>query len=599
MRGFFIAALALGAAACGPAPAPTASAAPPPPAELVPRAALFSMPETRDVRLSPDGTQIAYLTLKDGAYTLIVAQLADLLDTKELATGVIEAPSWGGTSVIYRTEKGYRVVDPKVDDSDVLLTDAAGAQFVTANANDAVFRFGRAFAALDLHRDVQVALLRANDGFEQVLFGARDRPVVGLKANGELWSFAGRARRLTSFAPGDAELMRLSPDEKSAFVIAAPGRDRRALVRVDLASGAAPIVAQNANVDVVDLLLDKSGALAAVESEGMLRQWTPMTAAAKAELALLHETAPAHLAIVSRSADDARWIVREEGVTQPARVWLYDRAKKTVDRLFLEHPPMDGRPLLTPRVVQIPGRGKYALPAYVTVNGAGAKPLVLIARPAREHADYNPLAQMFADRGYAVIELQTRGKTGLGKAFAALGQDNPLRAMNEDIADAARWAVMQKLALPGKIAVIGEDAAGATAIASLNFPKAYPCAVALDPPLTQAAPARISGPLMLVRRSTRSSAAPGAALVAALKAQKKAVAYAVYRDGGERFATLAEEMSFGALTSAFLSKCLGGRADPIGPDFRGSSLEIVEGGALLPTFADALASRDADLGAPP
>jgi dipeptidyl aminopeptidase/acylaminoacyl peptidase len=599
MRGFFIAVLALAAAACGPAPAPKAPAGPPPQPELIPRAALFGLSEAKDARLSPDGTQIAYLLLKEGAYTLVVAQVSDPLDTKELATAVTEPPAWGGASVIYRTGKGYRAVDPKLDDSDVLLTSAAGAQFVTANASDAVFRFGGNFAALDLHRDVQVVLLHARDGFADALFGARGRPVAALKPNGELWSLAGRARKLTAFAPGDAELKRVSPDEKSVFVIAAPGRDRKALIKVDLASGAAQIVAQNAGVDVTDLLLDKTGAVAAVESEGLIRQWTPITAAAKAEFALLRQTARAHFTIVSRSADDARWIVREEGPTQTARVWLYDRAKKTLDRLFIEHPPMDGRPLVSPRVVQIPGRGKYTLPAYVTMNGAGAKPLVLIAHVAREHADYDPLAQMFADRGYAVLALQTRGKAGFGKAFAALGQENALRAMNEDIADAARWAVTQRLASPGKIAVIGEGIGGVTAIASLAFPKAYACAVAVDPVLAQAAPDRIATPLLLVRRSARSSSAPGEALVAALKAAKKPVAYAIYRDGGERFGTLAEEMSFGALTSAFFSKCLGGRADPIGPGFRGSSLQIAEGGALIPTLADALAPRDADLGAPP
>lgn len=70
------------------------------------------------------------------------------------------------------------------------------------------------------------------------------------------------------------------------------------------------------------------------------------------------------------------------------------------------------------------------------------------------------------------------------------------------------------------------------------------------------------------------------------------VTYALYPDEGHGFARPQNNLSFAAVAEAFLSRCLGGRVQPIGDDFAGSSLTILAGAEAVPGLAGALAARD-------
>jgi hypothetical protein len=61
-----------------------------------------------------------------------------------------------------------------------------------------------------------------------------------------------------------------------------------------------------------------------------------------------------------------------------------------------------------------------------------------------------------------------------------------------------------------------------------------------------------------------------------------------YPDEGHGFQRPANRLSFFAITEGFLSGCLGGKAEPIGNDFAGSSLQVLEGAQHVPGLAAAL-----------
>jgi hypothetical protein len=69
------------------------------------------------------------------------------------------------------------------------------------------------------------------------------------------------------------------------------------------------------------------------------------------------------------------------------------------------------------------------------------------------------------------------------------------------------------------------------------------------------------------------------------------VTYVLYPDEGHGFARPENRMSFNAVTEAFLSECLGGRFEPIGSDFEGSSITVPVGVELVPGLAEALPSN--------
>jgi acylaminoacyl-peptidase len=59
------------------------------------------------------------------------------------------------------------------------------------------------------------------------------------------------------------------------------------------------------------------------------------------------------------------------------------------------------------------------------------------------------------------------------------------------------------------------------------------------------------------------------------------VIYVVYPDEGHGFARPENNIAFKAIMEAFLARHLGGRAEPAGDDFKGSSHEIRAGGKVL------------------
>ena len=72
----------------------------------------------------------------------------------------------------------------------------------------------------------------------------------------------------------------------------------------------------------------------------------------------------------------------------------------------------------------------------------------------------------------------------------------------------------------------------------------------------------------------------------AMRAKHLPVTYVLYPDEGHGFARPENNMSFNAIAEAFLAKFLGGRYEPVGSDFSGSSLQILGGAEEVPGVAE-------------
>ena len=67
-------------------------------------------------------------------------------------------------------------------------------------------------------------------------------------------------------------------------------------------------------------------------------------------------------------------------------------------------------------------------------------------------------------------------------------------------------------------------------------------------------------------------------IVQAMKEKKIPVTYVLFPDEGHGFARPENNLAFYAVTEAFLAEQLGGRYEPIGKDFDGSSITMPRGG---------------------
>ncbi|HWQ20206.1 MAG TPA: prolyl oligopeptidase family serine peptidase, partial [Methanotrichaceae archaeon] len=80
-------------------------------------------------------------------------------------------------------------------------------------------------------------------------------------------------------------------------------------------------------------------------------------------------------------------------------------------------------------------------------------------------------------------------------------------------------------------------------------------------------------------------------IVKAMEAGKIPVTYLLYPDEGHGFARPQNQISYYALVEAFLAEHLGGRYQPIGTDFNGSSITVLAGAGEIPGLNQALPEK--------
>ena len=125
--------------------------------------------------------------------------------------------------------------------------------------------------------------------------------------------------------------------------------------------------------------------------------------------------------------------------------------------------------------IVIPSRDGLKLHSYLTLPvGLPSKnlPMVLFVHGGpwgRDGWGYNPMAQWFANRGYAALQVNFRGSTGYGKKFLNAGNKEWGKKMHDDLIDAVDWAVKQGIADPKRVAIIGGSYGGYATLAGVDL----------------------------------------------------------------------------------------------------------------------------------
>src|SRR5204862_6411923 len=110
------------------------------------------------------------------------------------------------------------------------------------------------------------------------------------------------------------------------------------------------------------------------------------------------------------------------------------------------------------------GKPKEPLPLVLNVHGGPW---------ARDDWGYDPEHQLWANRGYAVLSVNYRGSTGLGKGFVNAADKEWAGKMHNDLIDAVNWAVEQKIADPNRVAIMGGSYGGYATLVGLTFTPDY------------------------------------------------------------------------------------------------------------------------------
>ena len=423
-------------------------------------------------------------------------------------------------------------------------------------------------------------------------------------------------------------------DGKTLYWIDSRGRNTAALIAENTETGEKRIIAESDKADIGGTMSDpRTGEVEAFSVYYLTNEWTALDPAIKASLEWLDARLEGDFGVQSRTEDDTKWVVWNDPLTAPSKVFLYDRTAGSLTEFYTTRPELVGAPLVPMHPVEIPARDGLTLPSYLTLppgsdpdgNGVpnAAVPMVLLVHGgpwARDGYGFNRAHQWLANRGYAVLSVNFRGSTGFGKDFVNAANLEWGAKMHDDLIDAVEWAANKGVAQRDKVAIMGGSYGGYATLVGLSFtPETFACGVdivgpsnletllATIPPYWEPQvkqfhermgnPNTPEGKQLLMDRSPlyRASAitrplligqgandprvkqAESDQIVAAMQKDGIPVTYVVFPDEGHGFAKPTNNIAFNAVAENFLATCLGGRAEPISGELESSTAQIVTG----------------------
>lgn len=622
--------------------------------ELLPAEAFFAPPERTSATLSPDGTRIAFLAPWKDRLNVWVGDVDAIEDARCVTADGhrsigeyhwADDPRW----LLYLQDddgdEHWHVHRVDLDDPDapaVDLTPFPGAR---------VFRFeqpfgrpGTATVAINHRTPAEIDFCEidiATGAFTVLSEGAAGSDAGMVGPDGEQYGVTptpeghfelrhrdratGTQRVVTEFDGADHPLglhpARLTPDGTGMWVGSHRGSDRLRLVRIDLATGEETDVDSHPRFDLdlrsqvfpglpSPLIVDRAtGELIGVRYYGERQVIQPLTPHFASVLEHVEALSDGDLGALSSDVQGRRWVAAFTHDREPGVTWLYDHATGEARVLFRPRPDLDPDAMAPMTPVTITARDGLPLPSYLTlpvgVDPVGL-PTVLIVHGGpwtRDAWGFDPSAQFFANRGYAVLQVNFRGSTGFGSAHAQAALGQFAGTMHDDLVDAVRWTVEQGYSDPSRVAIFGGSYGGyATLVGITATPDLFAAAVdyvgisnlatfmralpeALRPglvsnwyryvgdpedpeqeadmlarsPITYAD--RITTPLMVFQgaNDVRVPQAESDAIVSSLRDRGVEVDYRIYADEGHMFSNPENLVDMFSAAGRFFAEHLGGR----------------------------------------
>jgi acetyl esterase/lipase len=501
------------------------------------------------------------------------------------------------------------------------------------------------YRRLDLRTGTADVVYKNERGFDRVLFDDDWRPCVAVlqkgKAGSELWqpNSKGEWAAFAKFQDGPesdaSQPIMLDKSGKTLYLTDNRGRDKAALVSIDLASGRDTVLVADPFADVSPGLLfhpQTDRVQTASAYFGRLRRHF-LDPTLLPDFEYLRTVAPGDIGLLSprggRSLDDRTWLVAymDGG---PTRYFVYDRTKRNASLLFSENKAMDAYTLGRRQLEVITTRDGLELPAdlYLPKDAVKAgetrpkQPLPLlmyvhggpwVAYPWNDWLT-NRCLQLLADRGYAVLRVEFRASKGLGRKISEAGARQWGGKMQDDLIDAADWAIDQRIAARDRIGIWGWSYGGYAALEALATSDRFACGMSmygpteLDSfieeanPFAQAYWRKVIGdnttaegraqlkkfsPLeyaetfskpVLIAQGGKDVVVPqnqSDRFVAELQKHKKPVTYLLYPDEPHDIQQSKNWISLFAVAERFFHDHLGGRYEPVGKDMEKSSIKVV------------------------
>ncbi|CAG8491195.1 1605_t:CDS:10 [Rhizophagus irregularis] len=597
-----------------------------PPIPIIPRKILFGNPSNVLPKISPDGKYLAYIAPKDDVLNIYLTDNPkDLSSAKAITNDKVR----GIRNFWWSFD--HQIVYPQDKEGDeVTLTPFDGTtsepvKFSPNYPNEVIISINKPDPTVfSLYRcDLKTGEINLieentqsfdsyflNDDLE-VCFASKLTDEAGKnvyrKVNNE-WEL------MISYGIDDvhsSEIFSIVKEDNEELIYLIDSRDREysAIYKINLNDPEKKlhIVAEpdNQEADINNVLTDPNTHVPLAYSVNYLRtSWNPISSEISSDLEFLKSVDGGDFTILSQTLDNTIWIVCFENDTQTAKYYLFDRSNdKCINLLFNSNPNLENYCLAKLNPIVIKSRDGLDLVSYLTLplnkydpysdyKPTHPLPMVLNVHGGPWARDsFVPLRtdhQFFANRGYAVLSVNFRSSTGLGKSLLRAGNGEWGAKAHDDLIDAVNWAIDEKIAEKDKIAIYGGSYGGYAVLAGLTFtPNVFAVGVDIVGPsnlvsLLNSVPSywksRISeliqriggnpeteeGVKFLTSRSPLTFADNINKPLLICQGQndprvKRAESYVLFNDEGHGFVRPQNRISFYAMTEKFLSKVLGGK----------------------------------------
>ena len=491
--------------------------------ELISIEDFFGPPVRTGAAISPDGTKIAFLAPWKNRLNVWTQDIAPDLSTDTDARCVTadetrsvmdflwtDDPRW----MLYLQDSGgdenhhvYRVDLDDPESTAVDLTPFPGARAIgleSVSGRPGVYTVllnARSAAEFDLYElDVttrDLSMIGRSPGNGQNLMRAADGEmlVFALTSEGNLdisrLEESGPGRLIKSFDGTDYPMginpTQITPDGTGLWMGSTRGRDLTYLVRVDLATGEESLVDSHPTLELdaarravaqtsSPLICDSAtGELLGVRYLGE-RQVIHAVDPHFAEVVKnLEQLSDGDIGELTSDKSGERWTVSFVHDRDPSVTYVYDHTTGASRQLFRPFPHLDPGAMAPMTPVTIPARDGLQLPSYLTLPPGvepAELPMVLFVHGGPWYRDawhFDPVVQMLANRGYAVLQVNFRGSTGYGKAHTNAAVGEFAGKMHDDLIDAVDWSVAQGYADRERVAIMGGSYGGYSALVGATF----------------------------------------------------------------------------------------------------------------------------------
>ncbi len=188
--------------------------------------------------------------------------------------------------------------------------------------------------------------------------------------------------------------------------------------------------------------------------------------------------------LLDKSEDGNKYILLASNDNEPGNYYIGDKKNNNIKFVARKHKKLAPNLLSQKTKIKYKARDGLEIEGFITLpQGKKTKNLPTIIFPhggpiSRDGSGFDYWTQYFANKGYAVFQMNFRGSSGYGHDFMKQGIASWGQAMQDDVEDGTHWLIKEGTADKNNICIAGASYGGYAALmGGIKTPDLYKCII--------------------------------------------------------------------------------------------------------------------------